>query len=338
MSNKSIKKIKAVALISSGLDSLLAAKIVKDQGIDVRGVCYFYQFDSLSEKSQRGEIQALFYPLNIPVTVVDTTDAFMPIFLYPDHGYGSGVNPCIDCHLFMFRSAKEMMDNIGARFLVTGEVVGQRPMSQNKHTLFHIDRVSGLKGLILRPLSAKLMPTTLPEEMGWVDRNKLYDFSGRSRKPQIALAGELGIKEFNSPAGGCILTEPNYSRRVKAYFKYRGKDLVSVEVMKLLRYGRHFWPREYLHVVVGRDKNDNQALEAFQSGRWIFEPVNVKGPLVLATGIKDMEDCEIVAKITARYCSVKVDSSIAIHYIGKGNEGNLHVLPFEETLVEEWRV
>ena len=335
---RSHEKVKAIALMSSGLDSLLTAKIVSDLGIDVHGVCFFFQFDSLAEKKRSGEIEDLVRPLGIPLTIMDISEEILPILLQPEHGYGSGVNPCIDCHLFMLKRAKELMDKISARFIVTGEVVGQRPMSQTKPTLFHIDKVSGLKGIVLRPLSAKLLPVTLAEERGWVDREELYGFSGRSRKPQIDLARKLGISHFNSPAGGCILTEPNYSRRVNAFFAHRGKDEVTVEELKLLRLGRHFWPHDHLQVVVGRDERDNSALEAFREGRWVFKPIGTdKGPLVLAHGVKSKNDRKIVAGITARYCNSQKEAKITIHYKGD-EEGLIEVTPISDSILEKWRV
>ena len=332
-------KIKAIALMSSGLDSLLAAKIVSDLGIDVHGLTFYFQFDKLAEKQESGEVADLVRPLGIPITIIDMTDAFLPILLDPAHGYGSGVNPCIDCHLYMLSRAKEMMDETGARFLVTGEVVGQRPMSQHKPTLFHIDKVSGLKGLILRPLSAKLMPPTIPEQEGWIDRQKLYDISGRSRKRQIDLAGALGITRFNAPAGGCILTEPNFSRRVKAFFAHRGKDAVTVDELKLMRLGRHFWPGATLHVIVGRDKQDNGALEAYKMGRWLFRAADtVKSPTVLATGIEDEVDLSVVAGITAKYTRMSEGGLVRIRYERESESGEIWTDPIDDSTLKDWIV
>ncbi len=332
-------KIKTIALMSSGLDSLLAAKVVKDMGIDVVGVCFYFQFDSLAEMVHSGEVEELVRPLGIPLQCIDISQEFLPIFLNPQHGYGSGVNPCIDCHLFMLRKAAEMMEDIHAQFIVTGEVVGQRPMSQNKPTLFRIEKLSGLRGRILRPLSAKLLPATLPEEKGWVDREKLYDFSGRSRTPQMALASRLGITRYVQPAGGCILTEPGFSDRARALLAHREKTEITVQEIKLLRHGRHFWPKDHLHVVVGRDKDDNTAIEAFKEGRWVFRAADTrKSPIVLAKGITDESDIQICARITARYIGGDKSDTFNIHYKGEGREGNMTISPLSESLLEQWRV
>jgi len=331
--------MKAIALMSSGLDSLLAAKIVKDLGIQVQGVCFYYQFDLLAEKYRSGAIQELVKPLNIPLKIIDITEEFLPTLLRPKHGYGSGVNPCIDCHIFMFKKAASMMEEMNAGFLVTGEVVGQRPMSQNKPTLFHIDKETGLKGLILRPLSAKCLPQTLPEEKGWVDREKLYAISGRSRTSQFDLARRLGITKYNAPAGGCILTEPNFSRRAKALFSHKKKEEIDIEALKLLRFGRQFWPTPNLQVVVGRDEKDNLALRAFQKERWAFYAADtIKSPLVIANGINGKEDLKIVAQITARYCSGDRTKQRRIHYQSNHEEGDITVMPISDTLLEKWRV
>jgi tRNA-specific 2-thiouridylase len=329
--------IKAVALVSSGLDSLLAAKIVKDMGIDVQGVCFIFQFDHLEKKFKNGAVESLFQPLGIPITAIDISEEYLPILKNPKHGFGSAVNPCIDCHLYMLKRAKEIMDESGCQFLITGEVVGQRPMSQTKPTLFHMNKVLGFKDLILRPLSAKLLPPTLPENEGWVDRERLYGISGRSRKPQLALTKELGITHFSAPAGGCILTDPNYARRVKAFFEHRGKEDITVEELKLMRVGRHFWPNSHLQVIVGRDESDNLALEPYRKGRWAFYPENDKGPLVLASGIQDEADKEIAAGITARYCSGN-DPSFRIIFEHDVEKGELQSGPVSDDLLDDWRV
>ena len=327
-----------MALVSSGLDSLLAAKIVKDLGVAVEGIYFFFRFDS--RKRERGGWNAddLFRPLGIRGKVVDMSEAMLRILRDPAHGYGSGMNPCIDCRLYMLDQARAYMEEVGAQFLVTGEVVGQRPMTQNKPTLFHIDKVSGLKGLILRPLSAKLLPVTLPEERGWVDRERLFDFSGRSRRPQMALAERLGISGFQQPAGGCILTEPNFSRRAGVLFSRRGKGGVTVEGLELLRFGRHLWPNDHLHVVVGRDEGENRALAIFREGRWTFSAMDTEGPLVLADGLQDVRDREIVASITARYCDENGASGVRVRYEGDGKEGSVRVQPVGDALLERWRV
>ena len=337
--NPSPKNIKAIALISSGLDSLLAAKIVNDGGVDVRGICFYFQFDKMAEKNRSGEVQALVQQIDIPLDMVDITEEFMPILLHPQHGYGSGVNPCIDCHVFMLRKAAERMEKIDAQFLVTGEVVGQRPMSQMKPTLFRIDKISGLKGLVLRPLSAKLLPPTLAEDKGWIDRERLYDMSGRSRTRQMELARRLGIVRYNTPAGGCILTDPNFARRAKALFAHKEKNRITVDDLKLLRLGRHFWPQDRLWIIVGRNEEENQVLEELSGGRWMFRAADtIKSPLVLAEGLKSEQDRELVAGITVRYIGGDKTVRKKVHYIGDGMEGDILISPESDDRLVNWRV
>lgn len=328
---------KAVALISSGLDSLLAAKLVRDLGIEVYGVNFYFQFDSLADKVKNGGVQTLLEPFGIPIQSMDVTEDYLPILLNPEHGYGSGVNPCIDCHLFMLKKAKVIMDDIGAHFLVTGEVVGQRPMSQNKPILLHMNKISGLGNIILRPLSAKLLPVTLPEEKGWIDREKLLEIRGRSRKIQLELVKKWGIKRFGTPAGGCVLTDPIFSKRLKKFITNRGKEAVTIEILKLLRYGRHFWVTPELHVIVGRNAEENLILESYRQNRWRFFPLDERGPLVLAQGVENDAEKEVISRITARYSSGE-KSNRRIIFKSDTTQGELTVDPILDRDLEAWRV
>lgn len=332
------EKVKAIVCLSSGLDSLLSAVIMKRLGIDITGLHCMFRFDPVSQTDKPARIRELIDPFEIPLVLKDTTNDFIKMFLDPEHGYGSEMNPCIDCRLLTLRYARDLMNEIGARFVVTGEVVGQRPMTQNKPTIFHIDKVSGLKGLILRPLCAKVLPPTVPEQEGWVDREKLYDISGRGRKRQIALAGELGLSDYNQPAGGCLLTDPQWSKRAQALMAHRSAEDMTAENIQLLRLGRHFWPGGDLWIIAGRDEADNRVLEQYQEGRWVFHPPDFKGPLVLAEGICDERDRVLAARITARYCKHKEENQIDIQYKMGNEQGILSVQPFEDRDIEGWRV
>jgi len=332
------EKVKAIVCLSSGLDSLLSAVIMKRLGIDVIGLHCMFRFDPVSQTDKPARIRELIEPFDIPLVVKDTTDDFIKMFLDPDHGYGSEMNPCIDCRLLTLRYARDLMKETDARFVVTGEVVGQRPMTQNKPTIFHIDKISGLKGLILRPLSARLLPVTLPEQKGWVDREKLYDISGRGRKRQIALAEGFGLTDYNQPAGGCILTDPQWAKRAQALLTRRSAESMTADNIQLLRLGRHFWPADHLWIIVGRDEADNRMLEKYQKGHWILHPTDFKGPLVLAEGIRDRRDLNLAARITARYCSRKDNGDFDIHYKINDEQGVLKVPPFEDKDIQDWRV
>jgi tRNA-specific 2-thiouridylase len=329
--------IKAVSLISSGLDSLLASVIVKRFGIEVVGLHCYFQFDPTLKENPLKRLRALFGSHGIPVIIKDTTHDFLKRFLNPHYGYGSEMNPCIDCRLLMLQYGKTYMEEIGAQFLITGEVVGQRPMTQNKPTIFHIDKVSGLRGLILRPLSAKILPSTIPEQKNWVNREYLYGFSGRSRKNQIALASELGIADYSQPAGGCLLTDPQWSKRMKKLMDCRSRDEISVENIQLLRLGRHFWPNNHLWVIVGRHEADNQLLELYTKDKWIFRTVDVEGPLAIADDVKDKNEWEIVAGIVARYCSKCGTDNVSVSYEGK-TKGICLVAKTTDSVLKTWRV
>ncbi len=335
MSNK---KIKAVALVSTGLDSQLAAKVVADLGIDVQGLHCVFRYDPFMKDVEK-KIAERFDPLGIRVKVVDLTNEFLPVLLEPKHGYGKNINPCIDCKVFIYRYAKEYMKEIGASFLITGEVAGQRPMTQKTPMLKHLEREGDLEGLVLRPLTAKHLDPTIPEKEGWVDRNQLLDIAGRGRKTQFELVEKYGIKEFNNPAGGCIFTNPQFGDRAKVLLKLREKSEVSVEDFKLLRLGRHFWIEDRLHVVVGRGEEDNDMLETFKSGRWQFEVKEIAGPVVIAENLNDDHDIEIVAKITARYISKKYGNVFEIVYVDpKDKERSIQVEAFSEDEISEWKV
>jgi tRNA-specific 2-thiouridylase len=291
---------KAVALVSSGLDSMLAAFIIKRMHIEVIGMHCVFRFDTKADFNCL-PLENRFRPAGIPVMVQDVTAEFLPVLLKPQHGYGSQVNPCIDCKIFMFRRAKEFMRETGADFLVTGEVLGQRPMTQTRPMMIHIEKESGLKGRVLRPLCALHMEMTVPEQQGWIDRKQLYAFSGRGRKDQIALAKTLGIEEYEQPAGGCILTNPQFAARVRALLKFRKIEEIHITDYQLLRLGRHFWLNSGLHCIVGRNEQENVTLERFREGRAAIEPKQIPGPLVLAE-TQRQDDIRLCCSIAARYC------------------------------------
>jgi len=326
--------IKAVALVSSGLDSLLSAKIVRDQGIDVQGLHCSFSFNFSTGIDRKTALGELLRPMGIPLHVLDITEPYMDVLRNPAHGFGSSVNPCIDCHLFMLQKAKKWMEEIDARFVVTGEVVGQRPMSQNRPTLFHIEKLADLRRLILRPLSAKLLPVTVPEENGWIDREKLYAISGRGRKPQEALALQFGLTDYFQPAGGCILTDPFYAKRIKAFIRFRGQLNLTPEVMNLCRLGRHFWIDGRLWIIAGREEKDNLSLATHRVGKWMFFPEDEKGPVVLADGIRGESDVQLAAGITARYSK----NSVAIVASNDGQKGRFQVQPVTEAFIAAHRL
>ncbi len=289
--NKKQGKVKSLVLLSGGLDSILAVKILQEQGIEVTGISFVSYFFS-AEPGKKAARQ-----LKIEHRAFDFSDEHLNIVKNPVYGYGKAINPCIDCHLLMLKKAKDIAgirESSSANvkipsddlkrfdFVATGEVLGERPMSQNKQALELIERESGLKGYLLRPLSAKLLEPTIVEQKGLVDREKLLDISGRSRKKQMALAEKYGIKDYPSPAGGCCLTDLQFAERFKQMLKYwpdcQGDDV------KLLKLGRHFWIEDNL-IIVGRNKEENEQIQKLkQKGDVIIEPEGYPGPTILIRG------------------------------------------------------
>ena len=264
-------RIKALILFSGGLDSILAVKLLQEQDIDVTGisfVSYFFNAD-LAEKAAKN--------LNIKLKIVDFSDEHLAMVKNPHYGYGKAINPCIDCHLMMLKKTKKELKEFN--FIATGEVLGERPMSQNKQALELIEKQSGLKGYLLRPLSAKLLESTIMEKQGLVNRDKLLDISGRSRKMQMVLAEKWGIKEYPTPAGGCCLTDLQFAHRFKEMLKY-WPDCGGNDVL-LLKLGRHFWEKENL-IIVGRNEQENKEIKKLaQKGDILIEPKEFPGPSIL---------------------------------------------------------
>jgi tRNA U34 2-thiouridine synthase MnmA/TrmU len=275
--------VRAIGLLSGGLDSMLATRIILDQGIEVLGLAFVTPFFG-PEKSQDAA-----RALGIPLRVVDMTSEHWALLKNPKHGHGKGMNPCIDCHALMLRRAGHLLEETGADFLFTGEVLGQRPFSQNRQSLAVVERESGFAGRILRPLSARLLDETVIEQAGLVDRSRLLDISGRSRKRQMALAVEWEIRDYPTPAGGCLLTDPVFSRRLKDLLK--NNPAAEIREVELLKVGRHFRRRPGLKYIVGRNKKENEFMEKWRLpedgwGRVAGHP----GPLLLALGRMEGED------------------------------------------------
>jgi tRNA U34 2-thiouridine synthase MnmA/TrmU len=329
-------KIKAVALFSGGLDSILAIKLIQEQGIEVKGVNFNTPFFGLD--------QALIVTkgLDMDLEIIDITKEILGILENPLHGFGKNMNPCIDCHTLMFKKAGEYMTKIGASFILSGEVLGERPMSQNRNSLSLIERESGLEGRILRPLSALLLPETIPEKEGLVNKNKLLNISGRSRKRQMELAAKINLKDYPSPAGGCKLTEPEFSKKLRDLFN---QEKYSLEEIDLLKLGRHFRLNRDIKLVVGRNKEENERLkDFFQEGDFIFKAKNLKGPIsLIKKGFKLNNDfIDKSCQITARYCdrNEEEDEEVYINYYSASKElaKTRKVKPLREEELEILRV
>lgn len=297
---------KAVALMSGGLDSTLAIKIVQAQGIEVEALSFKTQFNCCKDEAGRAARE-----LGVRVTLLSTDEEYLKLVEKPKYGWGRGINPCVDCRIYMFRLAEKFMKQVGASFVVTGEVVGQRPMSQMKHQMTVIERDSGLEGILVRPLSAKLLDPTRPELEGILDREKLYGINGRSRKELIDLAHEFKIQWIPTPSNGCLLTEPDYAERVRDMFKHQeSRDRWDFDILKS---GRHFRISESAKVVIGRDQKENWELESMhQEGKSIyFHPENFKGPDALLMGPYNEENRDQVGHLILSHSKTnKIGSAI----------------------------
>jgi tRNA-uridine 2-sulfurtransferase len=309
-------KHKALALLSGGLDSTLAIKLMLDLGFDVTAVNFTSPF-CLCNRSTDGTCShvasQVAKELGVEIKIVYVGEEYLDVVKNPKFGYGKNMNPCLDCRIFIFKKAKKFMEEIGASFIITGEVLGQRPMSQRRDAMNLIDRESGLKGYIVRPLSAKLLEPTIPETEGIIDREKLLKISGRSRKPQMKLVEDFHIQNFACPAGGCLLTDMIFAGRMRDLLKY--SDSPSLVDINLLKTGRHFRISSQCKVVVGRNHSENERIEELAGPEdYLFHAEHYKGPLALCRGTFDEETASLVAGITAKYSKAPEGERVEVSF------------------------
>jgi tRNA-specific 2-thiouridylase len=314
-------KVRGLGLLSGGLDSQLAICVLRNQGIEVEVIVFdspFYNPKSAIKAAKN---------LGIPIRVIDFTDDIVELVNNPPHGFGSCMNPCIDCHARMLKRAGAIMREEGFDFLFTGEVLNQRPMSQNRRSLGIVEKDSTFDDYIVRPLCAQLLEPTKPERDGLVDRSRLLALNGRSRKPQFKLAEKYGLKEYPSPAGGCRLTEPNYSIRLADLKEHEG--LGDTRALELLRYGRHFRLNESTKFILGRHAEDNENIEALaEQGDYLLLVWNDgPGPTGLLPSIASKEDIKKAASILARYTKAADADSANVQVQQSGKERIVSVTP-----------
>jgi len=330
------KKVKAIALLSGGLDSTLAVQIIRDQGIEVLAVSFFSPFCTCDRPGQCEAVEAA-EKLDVPLKRIGLGRDYIEMLKAPRYGYGRNMNPCLDCRIMTFKKARELMETSGADFVFTGEVLGQRPMSQRKDAMRIVERDSGLKGRLLRPLSAKLMEPTIPEQEGLVDREKLLAIQGRSRKPQIQLARDLGINDYPCPAGGCLLTDKNFAARLRDLFNHGEDDQYDINLLKI---GCHFRLPGGLKVIVGRDEEENERLETMaRQDDFKFSAEEFGSPLVVLRKSQAREAMEQAAAICARYSSGRHLATISVScWRDSAEPDQLQVAPLPEHLLQEYKV
>jgi tRNA-uridine 2-sulfurtransferase len=342
---------KAVALISGGLDSMLAAKTVMEQGIHVEGINFFTGFcveghthairERDKAKPKRNNSLWVAEQLGIKLHIVDVIEEYKKVLINPKHGYGANMNPCLDCKIFMVGKAKQWIVENNFDFIITGEVIGQRPMSQRKSTMPIVAKQSGADDLLLRPLCAKNLAPTLPEREGWVDREKLHDITGRSRKPQMAMAEKFGIDDYAQPAGGCcFLTDKSYSAKLVDLWKARDSRDYELDDVMLLKVGRHIRPKAHFKLIVAREEGEGCFMQGYKRDYISMLCTSHSGPLVLLDGPLSAEDLYLAASITARYGQGRDAEQVDMAIMEKdGSERTIQVKPLAvDKMPEEWLI
>jgi tRNA U34 2-thiouridine synthase MnmA/TrmU len=345
------KQRKAVALVSGGLDSMLAARVIQEQGVHVEGINFFTGFcveghthairKQDRAKPKRNNALWVAEQLGMRLHILDIVDDYKDVLLNPKHGYGKNLNPCLDCKVFMVGRAHAWMVEHGFDFIITGEVVGQRPMSQRSDTMPVVTDESGVGDLLLRPLCARLLPPTRPEREGWVDRERLLEFSGRSRKPQMALAAELGIDDYAQPAGGCcFLTDASYATKLADLWQARGERDYDLDDIMLLKVGRHLRPRPHFKLIIAREEGEVNFLHGYRRRFTHLATRSHPGPLALVDGAVDRADLELAARIVARYSKGRSADRVTVEVVPRDGEAErMEVAPLDaDAIPEAWYV
>jgi len=346
------EKRKALALISGGLDSMLAAKAVLEQGVRVEGINFFTGFcveghtqairKADRDKPKRNNALWVAEQLGIPLHIEDVVEEYKRVVTNPQYGYGANLNPCLDCKVFMVGKAREWIEQHGFDFILTGEVIGQRPKSQRKATMPVVAEDSGASDRLLRPLCARNLEPTLPEREGWVDREQLFGFHGRSRKPQMELARRWGIEDYSQPAGGCcFLTNPQYSAKLQDLWSHRGTREYELDDIMLLKIGRHIRPREHYKLIVSREEGETRFLEGYRKAFPHIRTISHSGPLTLVDGQPDDSDLEFAARVSARFGQGRHAERVEVEIVPPhgGRARRTEVEPLAEGEVpQEWYV
>lgn len=327
---------------------MLAAKVLMEQGVHVEGINFFTGFcveghthairNKDKDKPKRNNALWVAEQLGIKLHIVDIIEEYKDVVLNPKHGYGANLNPCLDCKVFMVGKAREWIEAHGFDFIITGEVIGQRPKSQRADTMPVVAHESGAEDLLLRPLCARNLPETRPEREGWVDRDKLYDFSGRSRKPQMALAKEFGFEEYAQPAGGCcFLTDKQYSAKLADLWQARGERRYELDDIMLLKVGRHVRPRPNFKLIIGRDEGENRFLEGYRKQFTHLRSTSHNGPLVLLDGDPSEADLELAARLLGRFSQGRDADEVEVEINRNGEAVTRRVRPMPPSEIgQDW--
>ena len=329
---------------------MLAAKVIMEQGIHVEGINFFTGFcveghthairKKDKDKLKRNNALWTAEQLGMKLHIVDIIEEYKDVVINPKHGYGAHMNPCLDCKIFMVNKARQWIDKNNFDFIITGEVIGQRPMSQRKETMPMVARESGADDLLLRPLCAKNLPETLPEREGWVNREELHDFSGRSRKPQMALAEKFGFTDYAQPAGGCcFLTDASYSKKLVDLWQTRGSKEYDLDDVMLLKVGRHIRPRPHFKMIIAREEGEGRFMQGYKSSFITMQTSSHRGPLVLIDGTPGNEDLELAGRILARYGQGRDADQVSVIIKTGNEESEMQVKPLPaDQIPQEWFV
>jgi tRNA U34 2-thiouridine synthase MnmA/TrmU len=330
---------------------MLATKAILEQGIHVEGINFFTGFcveghthairKKAQDKQKRNNALWVAEQLGIKLHIIDIVEEYKNIVINPKYGYGTHLNPCLDCKIFMVRKAREWMDTFGFDFIITGEVIGQRPKSQRKVLMPIVAEESGANDRLVRPLCAKNLAPTLPEREGWIIRDKLFDFSGRNRKPQMQLAEQYGISEYAQPAGGCcFLTNEHYTSKLKDLWEKRGTRQYELDDILLLKVGRHLRPHPGFKIIIGREEGENNYLEGYCHQFTHLRATTQNGPLALFDGENTAEDLYLAARIVARFGGGQFLEKVSVQVKTPGEEARiLEVAPLKsEEILESWYI
>ena len=336
-----------IGLLSGGLDSAIAVRVIQESGADVVCLHFFTGFCVTGHHSRVGRTDKgiannalqVAAELGVPVEMCDISNDYLDIVLNPRYGYGANVNPCIDCRIFMLRQARQYMIDHGGEFVFTGEVIGQRPMSQMRRTLDLIEKNTSLEGRLVRPLSARLLPETVPESEGLIDRSKLLDLQGRSRKPQIALADRFGVASYSQPGGGCcFLTDESYAHKFRDLVTHKGETALTMDDMYILGVGRHFRLGPQLKIVLGRDEIENTFLARYAASQWSAAVLDHPGPLALIFGEAEPDHWGVIATLVARFSDGKHEEQVTVEFSKETDRKEIVTAPATDEFVAAHRI